>query len=76
MPYFSNVIVATDFNYGVLFWQINCDDISNCTSKELYRVRLEKVGSISVLNPDFNNGENVIFVSQLNPTRIIELLMN
>lgn len=76
VPYFNNVIVATDFNYGVLFWQINCDDISNCTSKELYRVRLEKVGAISVLDHDFNNKENVIFVSQLNPPRIIEILMN
>ena len=24
VPYFNNVIVATDYNYGLLFWRYKC----------------------------------------------------
>lgn len=56
------MIVASDYNYGLLFWKLKCSDITDtCKVKPVYRVRTREVGSLAVLHPDNLKEEKVVF---------------
>ena len=70
LPHFSDVIVATDYNYGILFWHVECINELKCAAHPIYRIKQQLVGAICVLDLDT---EKTIFVAQMNPARIIEV---
>jgi hypothetical protein len=63
LPYYRDIIVASDYNYGLLFWRFKCLPERDCSAQPLYRLRLEKVGALSVLPNESENEDKVIFVS-------------
>jgi hypothetical protein len=62
---FPDILVATDFYYGLLLWKIiNCGEKQyQCSYIPIYRIRIERAGALSILNPENELGEKVIFVS-------------
>lgn len=58
IPYYENIVVATDYNYGLLFWEVECyEKISpsskaECKSRPLYRLRFSKLGALTALPID------------------------
>jgi hypothetical protein len=49
---FKDIVAATDFRYGLLIWKIiKCEGNSTeCEAVPLYRVNIERAGSMSILN--------------------------
>jgi hypothetical protein len=55
LEYFPDIVVATDFKYGLLIWKIvGCgqNQFETCQSIPIYRVRIEKAGALAILDPD------------------------
>ena len=75
LGYFADILVATDFNYGLLLWKIvNCGQNQyGCSYIPIYRIRIEKAGALTILSPDNELGEKVIFVSQVSPPTVYEV---
>jgi hypothetical protein len=86
VPYFKDVIVASDFWHGLLFWKLNMGKCRNKDSfneafdcfipQPLYKVRFEKLGALYVYPEDTPGGEKILFASQLTPPRVIEILID
>lgn len=63
IDYYENTIVASDYNYGLLFWNIDCyDEITGCLETPLYRLKVRELGAITILKPGNVNNERTLFV--------------
>jgi hypothetical protein len=84
IPYkgYENVIAATDFLHGILFWNLTeseCEDELTLEKnvcyyeKPLYRVRFDKLASMTVMPADNLGEEKVIFATVVSPPKVIEI---
>jgi hypothetical protein len=63
-PYYKHILIAADYNYGLLFWHINCKSLGSsdptdpnagkCLIEPRFRVRFEYLGNIATLEDGFD----------------------
>ncbi|CDW90100.1 UNKNOWN [Stylonychia lemnae] len=73
VPYYENIVVATDYFQGILFLNINCSTIASCSYYPHYKIPSDHLGSIFVLDLDPPDEQKLIFIMKLSPPGVLEL---
>eukprot|EP00347_Sterkiella_histriomuscorum_P022879 403336815 len=70
---YDNIIVASDYNFGILFMNITCPNVTYCYYKPHFQIQEHGLGKIYVMDNEAELSYQVMFVQKLSPPGILEI---
>jgi hypothetical protein len=73
VPFHENIVIATDYNQGILFYEITCIDDLSCQYLPIAFLSEPSVSEITILQDEGLAQEQILFVQRVNPPWIYEI---
>lgn len=50
VPFFDNIVIATDYNYGLMFLELKCDIPTHCTYTPLSIIKESGLSEVHIMH--------------------------